>query len=226
MTTSGAVMTDQASELMGQIARLAPTKRHRLAPAMVNGTRALSLEQARMVLTHLRKCDDMPGAARLQAAEVSATVATRQYPQETPQDDAQEGRPQERSQERSQARPQLPALRAFTGIPAGYYATVSRTGTNDLDFWRVRKGTKGDWAGTSFAERVLGGGEGAGKPRTVGLDNIHQRLALQAIEEAGVDEAKKVFADNMGHCSDCGLPLTDEVSRRFGKGPTCREKRG
>lgn len=210
-------MTDQASELMAQIARLAPTKRHRLAPWLVNGSRTLSVPQAQMVLANLSKCDDMPGVAALRAPGVNATVVTRQYPQEFPQDDAQE---------QSRPRPQLPAVAAFKDVPAGYYATISRTGTNDLDFWRVRKGTRGRWAGFSFAERVLGGGEGAGKPRTVELDNIHQRLALQAIAEAGVDEAKKAFADNMGHCSDCGLPLTDEVSRRFGKGPTCREKRG
>jgi hypothetical protein len=70
---------------------------------------------------------------------------------------------------------------------------------------------------------VLGGGE-SGKPRTVELDNIHQRMALQAIQDAGVEAAGKKFADELHHCSACGLPLTDAVSRAHGKGPTCREK--
>lgn len=208
---------DDLQALMAEIASVAPTKAHRLSRGMVDGTRVLTIDQARMVLEHLGKCDDVPGAAAPRAAGTRATVVTRQYPQD---------HPQERAQDRPQDRPRLrhlPPLREFAGIPAGYYATPSLTGTNDLDFWRVRKGTKGQWAGVSFAERVLGGGE-SGKPRTVELDNIHQRMALQVIQDTGIEAAGKKFADELHHCSACGLPLTDAVSRAYGKGPTCREK--
>lgn len=216
-------MTDPA-ELMAQIARLAPTKRHRLAPAMVNGTRPLSAEQAEMVLTHLRKCENMPGVAALHTPEVRATVVTRQYPQEEPQEVPRQER---NPQARPQASSQLPGIRAFKGlVPAGFYATPSATGSNDLDFWKVRLGKKGgQWEGVPFPVRVLGGGSG-GELRTVDLENIQQRRALQAIVEAGIEPAKLLFAKHIGRCSECGLVLTDEVSRSFGKGPTCRAKSG
>lgn len=118
----------------------------------------------------------------------------------------------------------LPPIGAFRDIPKGYYATPSATGANDLDFWRVSKGRKGSrWEGISFAARVLGGGDGDSM-RTVDLSNIQQRLALQAIERAGADAAGMAFAAAIKRCRDCGLVLTDQVSRDAGRGPDCRTK--
>jgi len=208
---------NDARELMDQIARLAPVKRHTLARYMVDGSRPLTVPQAEMVLAHLRKCDDVPGVAHLQAPGVSATVVTRKYPPDEPKASPREPGDQ-------QGASQLPVLASFKDIPAGFYATPSDS-SNDLDFWKVRKPSKGKWEGFAFPVRVLGGGSG-GELRTVDLSNIQQRRALKAIREAGFDQAKKLFADHIGRCSECGLPLTDEVSRSYGKGPTCRAKRG
>lgn len=204
---------DEARELMSQIAKLAPSKRHTLARYMVDGSRQLTAPQARMVLAHLGKCDDLPGAVRPQPSGGGATV-TRQHAQG------------ERPAATTASTPnKLPGLASFKDIPAGFYATPSSTGSNDLDFWKVKKGTKGQWKGYAFPVRVLGGGSGS-ELRTVDLPNIQQRRALQAIQATGAEQAKKAFADYIGRCSECGLPLTDETSRRYGKGPTCRAKRG
>ncbi len=42
-------------------------------------------------------------------------------------------------------------------VPGGYYATPSRTGNNDLDFWRVDKPMEGRWVGYTFVKRVING---------------------------------------------------------------------
>lgn len=117
-----------------------------------------------------------------------------------------------------------PRLGDFKGlVPKGYYATPSRTGHNDYDFWRVDPG-KGKWEGFAFPVRVLGGGDGDSM-RTVDLGNMQKRLALQAIVEYGLEEAAMLFAAELKRCSDCGLALTDEESRRVGKGKVCRNKK-
>jgi hypothetical protein len=122
------------------------------------------------------------------------------------------------------ASPIPPRLGDFKGlVPKGYYATPSRTGNNDYDFWRVDPG-KDRWEGFAFPVRVLGGGDGDSM-RTVDLDNMQKRLALQAIVDYGIEEAAMLFAAKLMRCSDCGLALTDEESRRYGKGRVCRNKK-
>ena len=107
-------------------------------------------------------------------------------------------------------------------LPAGYYATPSATGNNDLDFWRIDQG-KGKWAGRTFVKRVVGGGAGD-EMQTFQLENMQQRLAAQAITDTGIDESQGLFADNLDRCVDCGRALTDEISRAEKRGPTCRNK--
>lgn len=216
-------MTDS---LMDQIAKLAPTKRHNLSRDMVDGSRQLSDAQARQILTHLHKCADVPGIAHVETPEFSGTVRVRRLDP----DDARMPRPAGSSAAMTTAlntpptvSSALPRLADLKGIPAGYYATPSGTGNNDLDFWRVDVPKKGRWEGFSFARRILGGGSGT-EMRTVDLDNIPQRKALVAIRAAGVEEAGFAFAQAIGRCSACGLVLTDEVSRQRGKGPTCWSK--
>jgi Family of unknown function (DUF6011) len=212
MTMAGGTAgAGEARELMEQIARLAPLKRHTLARYMVDGSRPLTVPQAQMVIEHLGKCDDMPGAARQQAPEVSAAVATRH---EEPRQAAD-----------PQGEQRLPGLASFRDIPAGFYATPSGAGGDILDFWKVRKPKKGKWEGFAFPVRVLGGGSGS-ELRTVDLSNIQQRRALLAIRAAGIESAAREFADKLQRCMDCGLPLTDAVSRAARKGPTCRSKSG
>lgn len=187
---------DVVSDLMAQIARIAPGRDHRLSRDMVDGSRRLSEQCARMVLAHLDKCQGKPDAPE-------APVAPRGGIDAEP----------------------LPPLRAFTEIPVGFYATSSRTGSNDLDFWKVTRG-KDDtkWEGVPFVARVLGGGDGKSL-RTEPIGNIQQRLALSSIRDASPERAKREFADKLRHCTECGLPLTDQASRDAGMGKTCRDKK-
>lgn len=111
--------------------------------------------------------------------------------------------------------PAAPARRDFSEVAGGYYATISATGTNDFDFWYVKEGRK---PGYRFVKRYLGG---QGPIRISGAEAIR---ALEAILAEGVDKCGDRFADEMERCRDCGLPLTDETSRRERRGPVCRSK--
>lgn len=44
------------------------------------------------------------------------------------------------------------------------------------------------------------------------------------IHAAGIDAARKRFADELGMCWHCGRHLTDATSRSLGMGPVCRNK--
>jgi hypothetical protein len=215
----GTVAVDDIQSMMDEIARLAPTKRHRLAANMVDGRTQLTLASARMVLTHLGKCEDirpdaeskMPrpadrtGVAHTEAPGVSAEVRVRQAPEVA----------------RMKTGPVvLLPLAAFKEIPGGFYATPRPDGA--IDYWKVTA-PKGKWAGWKFVRRVLGG-PGEDGLRTVELSNIQQRQAMHAIADHGLDEAQELFADTMERCMDCGSPLTDPESRAARKGPTCRSK--
>src|SRR6266568_8304759 len=88
----------------------------------------------------------------------------------------------------------------FRKIPAGFYATPSLTGNNDLDFWRVEKG-KGRWEGYTFIKRVIGGHDDASIPRDSKRrvktekvpEKITQAKAFAAILDLGVDESTALF---------------------------------
>lgn len=112
-----------------------------------------------------------------------------------------------------------PRMDSFTDIPDGFYAVKSRTGNNDLDFFHVERPTKGKYEGYTFLNRVLGGHDS-----DLPVKGLQARYAMQAIREAGVDEAGMLFAQELNRCRDCGRTLTDEESRRVGKGPYCRSK--
>jgi uncharacterized protein DUF6011 len=114
--------------------------------------------------------------------------------------------------------PRVPLISSFTDVPDGYYATASRSGRNDLDFWKVERPREGKWAGRTFVRRVIGG-----KP-DANTTNMQARLALLAIREAGTKAAALLYATELGLCSACNRHLTDEESRRLGIGPVCREK--
>ncbi len=103
-------------------------------------------------------------------------------------------------------------------IPEGHYATPSRTGSNDLDFWRVDRPTEGRWAGRVFVRRMIGG---RGAERVRGAE---QRQALAAIAEAGIDKAARQYGVEIGRCYRCNRLLTDETSRSLGIGPDCRRR--
>lgn len=121
-------------------------------------------------------------------------------------------------------RPLTPAAKAtangsaradFSAVARGYYATVSATGKNDFDFWKVTEGRK---PGYRFVKRYIGG---SGPIR---ISTGEAVSALKAILAEGTDVCGDRFADELGQCRDCGLPLTDETSRSLRRGPVCRSK--
>jgi hypothetical protein len=126
--------------------------------------------------------------------------------------------------------PDLPPPVAATGetapahdIPAGYYATPSRTGSNDVDFWKVERPEDGKYAGWTFVKRVLGGGS-SGQTRVTRIHMIEQRAAIAAIARHGTEESRMMYAVKMQRCTDCNRDLTDDLSRSRGKGNTCWNK--
>jgi Family of unknown function (DUF6011) len=111
--------------------------------------------------------------------------------------------------------PRTVAPADFSAVHGGYYATVNTRGTNDFDFWYVKEGRK---PGFRFVKRYIGG---QGPQRISRTESLR---ALHAILAEGVDKCGDRFADEMQRCRDCGLPLTDEISRRERRGPVCRSK--
>jgi Family of unknown function (DUF6011) len=117
----------------------------------------------------------------------------------------------------------IPAV-ALDQIPVGYYATPSRTGANDLDFWKVEHEEDGKWAGWNFVKRVLGGGS-EGQTRLIKVRMPEQRAALAAIAEQGTEESRMLYAVNMKRCTKCNRDLSDDLSRERGMGRDCWDKR-
>lgn len=107
---------------------------------------------------------------------------------------------------------------SYRDIPAGHYAVPSLTGNNDLDFFRVDKPTEGQWAGYIFVKRVIGGRPDNRVTKTTKFQ------ALNAIRQASPAAAAMLYARELGRCSICNRHLTDEISRRVGKGPECRAR--
>lgn len=132
-------------------------------------------------------------------------------------------RPGQVTTEVSMARPapaEEPAA-VIADIAGGFYATPSRTGSNDLDFWKVTEGKK---PGIRFVKRVIGGGD-TRYPRLVEISRAEGFTALNAILRAGIAESADAYADNQERCKKCGLHLTDDDSRAARMGPVCRGDR-
>jgi hypothetical protein len=107
----------------------------------------------------------------------------------------------------------------FIFIPPGRYAVPSLSGNNDLDFFETEHGKPGTkWEGFTFVERIIGGNP------NVSIRGEQARRYLAAIEEYGWEASRLLAAQELGVCMDCGNSLTDEESRRVGKGPVCRNK--
>ena len=93
-----------------------------------------------------------------------------------------------------------------------------------LRFFRVNTPTEGKWEGFTFLKEVFGGG-GLGKPREDAIRNRDIRNSvLKAISEDS--QALARYGQELGICGNCGLPLTDEMSRQIGIGPVCRKNLG
>jgi len=108
----------------------------------------------------------------------------------------------------------------FDSIPEGYYAVKSLSGNNDIDFFRIDKPTKGQWAGWTFATQLVGGDQWF-KQR-----GDRKFEVLRAIIAMGIKDSGELFASERSECYNCRSDLTKYASRSLGLGPTCAEKRG
>lgn len=106
----------------------------------------------------------------------------------------------------------------YTEIPVGHYATLSLTGHNDFDFWRVDRPEQGTYAGRTFVKRIVGG-----KP-DLNVSRTTKFAALDAILDEGIENTARRYGHELGRCSRCNRRLTDQLSREYGMGPECRSK--
>lgn len=97
----------------------------------------------------------------------------------------------------------------------GHFA-VEADGT--LKFLRIKKIMNGRYAGRVFVDSVGSDtGYAVRKPAT-----LVEYLSAVLVDPV---TAAKRYADEIGECSDCGRPLTNEESRARGIGPECWSKR-
>lgn len=182
-------------ELARQVAKIAAGRQHKLAAYLTDGEHPLTPGQAIGIARHLSTCPVRPtpeeNVARHEAYEADA------------------------GHERHAAGD------VIADIAAGFYATASATGNNDLDFWKVTEGRK---PGVRFVKRVIGGGDQK-YPRLVEISQQQQLAALRAILREGIEQAAEEYAVNQERCKKCGIHLTDDDSRAARMGPVCRGER-
>jgi Family of unknown function (DUF6011) len=200
--------------LARKAAETAAGKQHRLAAFMVDGKHPLTQAAFDGIMRSLARCEDKEGAVT-QPTGADSYFAGRAAA-------SPEYRKALEAAREQATRPVTAASRLkFEEIPAGFYATDS-AGANDLDFWKVTVSAK---TGCRRARRVLGGGT-TQQPKTVEISQQQQINALRVILRAGIEEASLRYAQAEDRCRDCGRQLTDENSRRIGKGNWCAEKNG
>lgn len=98
-------------------------------------------------------------------------------------------------------------------VPSGHYAL--RDG-NGVQFYRVDKPDTGKWAGRIFVSKIAGDNEHPVKGE-------RGRLVLEKLAEDPM-AASVLYGQELGVCGVCSRTLTNEESRAFGIGPTCRTK--
>jgi len=200
--------TNVAGKLLADaVADLARTKQHSLAAYLVDGKHEIAPGQYQGIMAYLNRCPERAGA------EVTVTGADRYFDERAAASPAYREALSAAQSEVQQA--------VIADIIAGFYATPSRTGANDLDFWKVTEGRK---PGIRFVKRVIGGGDER-NPRLVDISRTEQFTALRAILREGIERAADQYADNQQRCKKCGAHLTDEASRAARMGPTCRGER-
>jgi hypothetical protein len=85
-------------------------------------------------------------------------------------------------------------------------------------FLRIKKITDGRWAGRVFVDSM-------GSDTAYPVKTPATLLAYLSAVLAEPQAAAKRYADELGECSDCGRPLTNDESRARGIGPECWAKR-
>jgi hypothetical protein len=117
---------------------------------------------------------------------------------------------------RSQVEPHLHRETRQGGSPRveGRFAVVIEGTTK---FLRIKKITSGRWAGRVFVDSQASDSYYPVKaPATL--------VAYLSAVLANPQAAAKLYADELGECSDCGRQLTNDESRARGIGPECWSK--
>lgn len=184
-------------QMTEKIAATAAHKHHNLAAYLVDGRTRVSPAQYDGIMRYLARCRDLAGN------ESTRETMVRHIPVH------------------AERQAQAASRETIADIPAGFYATPSRTGNNDLDFWKVTEGRK---PGIRFVKRVLGGGTEK-YPKLVEVSRTEGFAALKAIVKTGIGKAAEEYADNEKRCMKCGIHLTDDASRAARMGPVCRGDR-
>jgi hypothetical protein len=105
---------------------------------------------------------------------------------------------------------QLNADRINIGVPAGRYAVENDLG--ELRFYNV-------WVSRDKKRLNVYVAHGPDDS-----DLVHQKTVLgvlNKIKAAGIRECAIRYGMEIGHCSNCGLRLTNRISRELGIGPIC-----
>jgi hypothetical protein len=104
-------------------------------------------------------------------------------------------------------------------LPAGKYALRHRE-TRKVHFFSVEYGKNGTrWQGYTFVTEHLG-------PNRRQVRDPQERNGVLAGIKRDPLGALKLFAQETGQCSYCGLELTNERSRMNGYGEKCAKDRG
>lgn len=98
-----------------------------------------------------------------------------------------------------------------SGKPMPSYYAVEMEGT--LKFFRIKAGRK---AGFYFID------EQASDEFHAIRNYTYKMGILQAIRQAGPEQAMQRYGQELGSCGHCHRTLTDETSRALGIGPVCR----
>lgn len=110
----------------------------------------------------------------------------------------------------------------FGGRYGARFAVATEAGSdNDLAFWWVVPG-KDHNQGKFWLRQVIGG-QG---PVRVRMSVEAMISVAEKIIAAGPKESLLLFGQTLGHCGHCNLELTNQESRGFGIGPTCRKNKG
>lgn len=99
----------------------------------------------------------------------------------------------------------------FVAVPEGHFA-VEYEGV--LRFYRVKKATKGRWAGRTFVNRL--------SSENYVMISRAESDAARVLIDAAPQAAAERYAREIGRCYACNRQLTDAESRRLGIGPECR----
>src|SRR5688500_6062232 len=118
---------------------------------------------------------------------------------------------------------ELAAQLVEVGGPTGArFAVATEAGSdNDSAFWWIIPG-KVHHTGKFWLRQVIGG-QGAIKVRM----SVETMIAVaEKIIAADPKTALLRFGQELGSCGHCGRDLTNQESREFGIGPTCRKNKG